>query len=331
MPTDQTSTCGEPSGPNEWFRCAKPAGHTGDRHQTDVPGGSYTWGYVPTPEETAKPTALYTDADAVLDALADAGRLVPAADRPDVLRTIVRPRLVDLVALIDGALDDVNAPAPDDPQALIDQATGRFFEADGSSERVDVIRDLLAGWYTAWPSTAVTDPHEPIAWQLESLIAGAESRAVRQTTAPGRHVLNLDADGWSIDHPDQCIRMTPTGPALVCNVEDLAGEQLTGIRGTPGRYEVTANRDGDRLIIWYRLPDQPANRCHCEDPGGRLYGHPTGTGLVCGAPYRAGTHAEPAGADEQAAVDSRANREVAAPIRRHVTEVDCDEPYPTQG
>lgn len=54
---EQTATrpvCGEPAEPSRFFRCDKPAGHTGDRHHTTVPGGSYTWGYVPTKDETTE-------------------------------------------------------------------------------------------------------------------------------------------------------------------------------------------------------------------------------------------------------------------------------------
>lgn len=282
-----TNLCGEPSNPGGWFRCTKPAGHTRDRHHVDFPGGSFTWGYVPGPEEETSseadhpavdlidrhlmaathyygpPTTRYADAVALADALTAAGLLTPAGGRPDILRTVVRPRLVELLNLIDGTLNDVD-PAPADPQALIDEVTLRVATADGSSERVEAIRDLLAGWYAAWPVTAVTDPHEPIAWQMESLIAGAESRAARRATQPGRHVLSIDSDGgWSIDHPDPCVRMTPDGPGLVCNVEDLAREQLTGMRWTPGRYEVKANEIGDRLLILDRLHDDQCTACGC--------------------------------------------------------------------
>ena len=43
--------CGERADTNGWFRCQKPAGHTGDRHHTKVPSGDYWWGYAPTTAE----------------------------------------------------------------------------------------------------------------------------------------------------------------------------------------------------------------------------------------------------------------------------------------
>ena len=49
--TTDRPVCGEPADTNGWFRCQKPAGHTGDRHHTDFGVGSYTWGYAPTAEE----------------------------------------------------------------------------------------------------------------------------------------------------------------------------------------------------------------------------------------------------------------------------------------
>jgi hypothetical protein len=43
--------CGEPSDLGSLFPCTKPADHKGERHTADLPGGYYTWGYVPTDEE----------------------------------------------------------------------------------------------------------------------------------------------------------------------------------------------------------------------------------------------------------------------------------------
>lgn len=51
MADPTTATCGEPADRRGFFRCGKPAGHTGDRHTADVAGGSYTWGYVPTDDD----------------------------------------------------------------------------------------------------------------------------------------------------------------------------------------------------------------------------------------------------------------------------------------
>lgn len=96
---------------------------------------------------------------------------------------------------LEDRVDEMQTPSEYDPaddedaqataQTLIDDATKAFAAADSSSERVEVIRDLLAGWYAAWPKSAVTDPHEPIAWQLVSLICAAEARA----SAPRQQLL----------------------------------------------------------------------------------------------------------------------------------------------
>ncbi|PZF98534.1 hypothetical protein [Micromonospora deserti] len=66
-------------------------------------------------------------------------------------------------------------PDPDAVQDLLDDATRAFAAADTSSERVEVIRDLLAGWYAAWPAGAVTDEHEGIAHQIVALVYAAEA------------------------------------------------------------------------------------------------------------------------------------------------------------
>jgi hypothetical protein len=86
--------------------------------------------------------------------------------------------------------DTATEPAeagPDEDQAAIEDviATAReaFAAADNQSERVEAIRDLLDDWYSSWPDTAVTDPHEPIAWELAALIAAAEARASAPSAA----------------------------------------------------------------------------------------------------------------------------------------------------
>lgn len=61
-------------------------------------------------------------------------------------------------------------------QDLLDESARAFAKADTSSERVEVIRDLLAGWYAAWPTTAVTDEHVGIAHQIVALVYAAEAR-----------------------------------------------------------------------------------------------------------------------------------------------------------
>lgn len=75
------------------------------------------------------------------------------------------------------AVDELLAAQDAAAQALIADSTRAFAAADGTSERVEVICDLLTGWYAAWPSSAVTDPHEGIAWHLVSLLDTDRTRA----------------------------------------------------------------------------------------------------------------------------------------------------------
>jgi hypothetical protein len=347
---------------------------------------AHAWGYADLTALDAVPDMegprARVDARAVLDALAAAGRINPANGRPDVLRTVVRPRLVDLIGLIDAALTEPScrcedpegrrwdhphgtgryctppvddpadegdpdtaerlaagrqaatdladelertederdrlvdaigrltsmparhvaraysvrygnlgtvAPGPD-PQTVIDETTRRFFEADGSSERVEAVRDLLAGWYAAWPPSAVTDPHEPIAWQLESLITGAESR-----TALPTWVLDLvrGLDRYELEHPtlyrqngDGTYSRWPCPEPLLAlvptEVRRLAEAAAAGPDAAPPPIKKFA----------YPLPVETRPCANC------------GTPVVFN---------------------------LAAGVCRHVTEVDCTEPYPVQG
>jgi hypothetical protein len=43
--------CGEQSDFGPLFPCTKKPEHKGERHTAGLPGGSYTWGYVPTDDE----------------------------------------------------------------------------------------------------------------------------------------------------------------------------------------------------------------------------------------------------------------------------------------
>ncbi|MER7164518.1 hypothetical protein ABT336_00345 [Micromonospora sp. NPDC000207] len=91
-------------------------------------------------------------------------------------------------------------------------------------------------------------------------------------TVPDRavHVLTV-ASGreWEIDHPADCVVQTPTGPAVICLVHDLAVEQLPAAALPPGQYQVEPNDIGDKLCIFDRVADlvPAAGRgCRCE-PG----------------------------------------------------------------
>ncbi|KXK63375.1 hypothetical protein AWW66_03415 [Micromonospora rosaria] len=72
----------------------------------------------------------------------------------------------------------------------------------------------------------------------------------------GGHVLVVVGDGtWRIDHPADCTVATPTGPAVICLVQDLADELPPATRLPAGRYEATANDLGDRLLIGDRIAE----------------------------------------------------------------------------
>ncbi|MFG3709497.1 hypothetical protein [Micromonospora sp. NPDC047730] len=98
------------------------------------------------------------------------------------------------IGRVEDRVDEMQTPSeyepadadPDDVQRMLDDATYAFGEARTSSERQDAIRSLLDGWYAAWPKTAVTDPHEGIAWHLVSLVDAAEARASTPAAA-GQH------------------------------------------------------------------------------------------------------------------------------------------------
>lgn len=87
------------------------------------------------------------------------------------------------------------------------------------------------------------------------------------------HVVTFTNGTWTLSHPDDCTVTTPTGPALICNVHDLAVEQLPAGWLTGGRYEVAANDLGDRLQILDRLHDDQCTApvcaacgCWCHTP-----------------------------------------------------------------
>ena len=92
-------------------------------------------------------------------------------------------------------------------QAL-DQARHDYAQAEDDEERADVIGDLLADWYAAWPSTAATDPHQPIAAEILRIV-GAEDDS--STPDPATRVIALGAAarlmaGAQLDYPDALVR-----------------------------------------------------------------------------------------------------------------------------
>lgn len=90
--------------------------------------------------------------------------------------------------------------------------------------------------------------------RLEALIeqlAAVNELKLRDT----RHILDLRADGWTLQHPLTC------RPNLHdCAVNRLASEQLSVPPAPPGRYEVEANDLGDLLCILDRVDDEAVAR-----------------------------------------------------------------------
>lgn len=130
---------------------------------------------------------------------------------------------------------------PDDVQNLLDDAAVAFANAGSQSERVEVLRDLLAGWYAAWPDTAVTDPNEPIAWQLASIIAAAEARA----SAPVQSRRIHEPCGYAVGSPG-CNRECVFGSDA--DYQHPANEMVW--LGDLSGY--TVEPDGDRVVVRHR-------------------------------------------------------------------------------
>lgn len=199
---------------------------------------------------------------AVLDALAAAGRLASGAGQPKT------PAYVH--HLLDAFL------------------AGQPLNFHGDPVPLDVQRRLAHAVANGQMGTVLTESGEPAHHH------GAGG--YRTGAAPGRHVLDVDAIGWTIHHPTACTITPRTGgqPAVICLVDETARTELAAARLTTGLYEVWAAdepdhagghlRIGDRLDDTTPLPAgaRTASTCRCEDPGGRQHPHAHGTGLVCG-------------------------------------------------
>jgi hypothetical protein len=96
-------------------------------------------------------------------------------------------------------------PVPDDcypPDAVplpvavdVDQLTANVAHAlivGDSDERTASVRDLLEGWYAAWPETAVVDEHEPLAGLLVRLFDGRLARVERERDEARAELADLE-------------------------------------------------------------------------------------------------------------------------------------------
>lgn len=88
---------------------------------------------------------------------------------------------------------DETAPAADVDQAAIDgllhNVRRSLNTATNDDERAEAIGMLLDGWYAAWPDSALTDPHAPLAGELVRVL-GAQEPPV---DARRRHALAFNA------------------------------------------------------------------------------------------------------------------------------------------
>ncbi|MGW5556878.1 hypothetical protein ACWER9_06600 [Micromonospora sp. NPDC003944] len=96
---------------------------------------------------------------------------------------------------------DILPPSHEAVQRMLDDASRAFVVARPGAERVEVLNGMLAGWYAAWPSTAVTDEHDGIARHLAALIDAAEARAVACPCLPGAPEHRHGVGGYAPDHP----------------------------------------------------------------------------------------------------------------------------------
>ncbi|SCL32094.1 hypothetical protein GA0070616_4386 [Micromonospora nigra] len=198
-------------------------------------------------------------ATAALDILARAGRIKPptadaqvraGADALVRLRTLA-PSLSEL---------------GEEEQSFWLRDAAAVVEAAGpAAPTPPYVHHLLDAFLTGQPLNFRRDPVPlDVQRRLEHAVATGQMGTVpaptpntqHETTSETHHVLAVANDGaWEIAHPTTCTVHTPTGPAVICLVHDLAIEQLpadaSGLRA--GRYEIAANDLGDRLSIGDRL------------------------------------------------------------------------------
>lgn len=127
------------------------------------------------------------DCQQVLDTLTDvwaalnrAGCHTPRASLDDATERLDRARYATRTGSRPGSAQG----APAGMQAFLDYSTAEFAAARTADDRVEVIRDLLEGWYDRWDAYypgAVTDEHDGLARHLVTLIT-TESRASEGTT-----------------------------------------------------------------------------------------------------------------------------------------------------
>lgn len=150
---------------------------------------------------------------------------------------------------------------------------------------VDPDRILAVCQVMGWPdwrgeqhrSAATLMPASPQYELAEQIV-----RAVDEAGPPAGHVLEVTDAAATITHPPACWVTDPVDrvSALYCLLADLVDEQVPLGDLPAGRYPVTVGDLGDRVLIGDRVTAPPT--CRCEDPEGRRWDHPSGTGLVCG-------------------------------------------------
>ncbi|MEU8264454.1 hypothetical protein AB0C02_28010 [Micromonospora sp. NPDC048999] len=90
---------------------------------------------------------------------------------------------------------------PEDVNTLLANVARSLTAARDDDERAEAIEMLLSGWYAAWPDSAVTDPHAPLAGELLRLLTGQPARGAPAVTTPTyvHHLLDAFLTGQPLN------------------------------------------------------------------------------------------------------------------------------------
>lgn len=124
---------------------------------------------------------------------------------------LTRAAATDLYAWLGQVLRQAAPTGPDQPEPLtvqqLDQHRADYAAADTDTTRADVLGDLLADWYQAWPDSAATDPHQPIAAEILRIVATTPASS---TPGPATRAIALGAAARlmaaQLDRPDALVR-----------------------------------------------------------------------------------------------------------------------------
>lgn len=91
---------------------------------------------------------------------------------------------------------------------------------------------------------------------LDALAAAGRLAPTDPDALPGPHALVATAGGRTVEHPADCTVATPTGPVLICLVDELARTELADSTLPAGRYEVWAADEADHTGRHLRIGDR---------------------------------------------------------------------------